>query len=88
MSTFKQWTIREGFFMKKHIQNALSRANSAMRRILGDLSSKQGAGLLEYAIIGLLAVVLGAVFLTGFRDLFTNVIIPQITTQITNLFAP
>jgi hypothetical protein len=76
--------------MKNHVKQLLeataSRTKESGSRILAKLMSKRGAGVLEYAVIALVGVVLGGAILVGFDSLFKTTILPRIADMITTLF--
>ena len=56
-------------------------------RIHNALSNERGDFYISDGVKIIIAVVLGALLLAALTNIFTNTVIPRITTEITNLFS-
>ena len=56
------------------------------KRITTVLMNKKGSGYVDQAVVILIAVVLGALLLAGLYALFGDVVLPEITRRIQEMF--
>lgn len=56
------------------------------RRMKVILRNKKGSGYVDQAVVILIAVVLGALLLAGLYALFGDVVLPEITRRIQEMF--
>ena len=56
------------------------------KRITTVLRNKKGSGYVDQAVVILIAVVLGALLLAGLYALFGDVVLPEITRRIQEMF--
>lgn len=56
------------------------------KRITAVLMNKKGSGYVDQAVVILIAVVLGALLLAGLYALFGDVVLPEITRRIQEMF--
>ena len=61
--------------------------NSACARVAVAVSNNKAEGYVDSGVKILIAVVIGALLLTGLYALFNTTIMPTVTEKITNLFS-
>ena len=61
--------------------------NSACARVAVAVSNHKAEGYVDSGVKILIAVVIGALLLTGLYTLFNTTIMPTVTEKITNLFS-
>ena len=72
--------------MKKFIANIREKFNSVAARTVVAVSNQKAEGYVDSGVKILIAVVIGALLLTGLYALFNTTIMPTVTEKITNLF--
>ena len=72
--------------MKKFIANIREKFNSVAARTVVAVSNRKAEGYVDSGVKILIAVVIGALLLTGLYALFNTTIMPTVTEKITNLF--
>ena len=72
--------------MKKIINSITNKLNSIAVRTQTAISNTRGEGYVDSGVKILIAVVIGALLLTGLYTLFDDTIMPTVTTKIQNLF--
>ena len=72
--------------MKKFIVNIREKFNSVAARTVVAVSNQKAEGYVDSGVKILIAVVIGALLLTGLYALFNTTIMPTVTEKITNLF--
>ena len=73
--------------MKKIFHGDKSSYREVIRkRITTVLRNKKGSGYVDQAVVILIAVVLGALLLAGLYALFGDVVLPEITRRIQEMF--
>ena len=73
--------------MKKFIANIREKFNSVAARTVVAVSNQKAEGYVDSGVKILIAVVIGALLLTGLYALFNTTIMPTVTEKITNLFS-
>ena len=72
--------------MKKFFNSITNKLNSIAVRTQTAISNTRGEGYVDSGVKILIAVVIGALLLTGLYTLFEDTIMPTVTTKIQNLF--
>ena len=72
--------------MKKFIANIRNKFQSAAARTVVAVSNIKAEGYVDSGVKILIAVVIGALLLTGLYALFNNTIMPTVEDKITDLF--
>ena len=72
--------------MKKFIANIREKFNSVAARTVVAVSNVKAEGYVDSGVKILIAVVIGALLLTGLYALFNTTIMPSVTTKIQELF--
>ena len=72
--------------MKKLINKINSKATELAIRTKTALASKSGEGYIDTAVKIIIGVVVGALILGGLYALFNNVVIPNLNTEIGDMF--
>jgi hypothetical protein len=72
--------------MKKIINSITNKLNSLAVRTQTAIANTRGEGYVDSGVKILIAVVIGALLLTGLYTLFEDTIMPTVTTKIQNLF--
>ena len=72
--------------MKKFIANIREKFNSVAARTAVAVSNIKAEGYVDSGVKILIAVVIGALLLTGLYALFNTTIMPSVTTKIQELF--
>ena len=72
--------------MKKIINSITNKFNSIAVRTQTAIANTRGEGYVDSGVKILIAVVIGALLLTGLYTLFEDTIMPTVTTKIQNLF--
>jgi hypothetical protein len=72
--------------MKKIINSITNKINSIAVRTQTAITNTRGEGYVDSGVKILIAVVIGALLLTGLYTLFDDTIMPTVTTKIQNLF--
>jgi hypothetical protein len=72
--------------MKKFFNSITNKLNSIAVRTHTAISNTRGEGYVDSGVKILIAVVIGALLLTGLYTLFDDTIMPTVTTKIQNLF--
>lgn len=72
--------------MKNFIVKAKNKVNSLVVRTQMAITNPTGEGFVDSGVKILIAVVIGALLLTGLYTLFKTNILPTLTTKITSLF--
>ena len=72
--------------MKKIINTITNKFNSLAVRTQTAIANTRGEGYVDSGVKILIAVVIGALLLTGLYTLFEDTIMPTVTTKIQNLF--
>ena len=72
--------------MKKIINSITNKFNSLAVRTQTAITNTRGEGYVDSGVKILIAVVIGALLLTGLYTLFEDTIMPTVTTKIQNLF--
>ena len=72
--------------MKKLMKRANQYMSKQAIKMQSALSNNKGEGYIDTAIKILIAVVLGALLLTGLYALFGNVVMPTLTKRIQEMF--
>ena len=72
--------------MKKFFNSITNKLNSIAVRTQTAISNTRGEGYVDSGVKILIAVVIGALLLTGLYTLFDDTIMPTVTTKIQNLF--
>ena len=72
--------------MKKFIANIREKFNSVAARAAVAVSNVKAEGYVDSGVKILIAVVIGALLLSGLYTLFDDTIMPTVTTKIQNLF--
>ena len=73
--------------MKKFIANIREKFNSVAARTVVAVSNQKAEGYVDSGVKILIAVVIGALLLTGLYALFNTTIMPTVTEKITDLFS-
>ena len=72
--------------MKKFFNSISNKFNSIVTRTQTAIANTRGEGYVDSGVKILIAVVIGALLLTGLYTLFDDTIMPTVTTKIQNLF--
>ena len=72
--------------MKKFFNTISNKFNSIAVSAKTAISNTRGEGYVDSGVKILIAVVIGALLLTGLYTLFDDTIMPTVTTKIQNLF--
>ena len=72
--------------MKKIINSITNKFNALAVRTQTAIANTHGEGYVDSGVKILIAVVIGALLLTGLYTLFDDTILPTVTTKIQNLF--
>ena len=72
--------------MKKIINSITNKFNSMVVRTQTAIANTRGEGYVDSGVKILIAVVIGALLLTGLYALFNTTIMPTVTSKITELF--
>ena len=72
--------------MKKFFNSITNKLKSLAVRTQTAISNTRGEGYVDSGVKILIAVVIGALLLTGLYTLFDDTIMPTVTTKIQNLF--
>ena len=72
--------------MKKIINSITNKFNALAVRTQSAIANTRGEGYVDSGVKILIAVVIGALLLTGLYTLFDDTIMPTVTTKIQNLF--
>ena len=72
--------------MKKIISNIRNKFNSLITRAVVAVSNVKAEGYVDSGVKILIAVVIGALLLSGLYGLFANVIMPEVEGNIMDLF--
>ena len=72
--------------MKKFIANIREKFNSVAARTVVAVSNQKAEGYVDSGVKILIAVVIGALLLTGLYALFNTTIMPSVTTKVQELF--
>ena len=72
--------------MKKIINSITNKFNALAVRTQSAIANTRGEGYVDSGVKILIAVVIGALLLSGLYTLFDDTIMPTVTTKIQNLF--
>ena len=72
--------------MKKIISSIKNKVNTIVVRTQTAIANTRGEGYVDSGVKILIAVVIGALLLTGLYALFNTTIMPTVTTKIQGLF--
>ena len=72
--------------MKKFFNSIKNKVNSIAVRTQTAIANTRGEGYVDSGVKILIAVVIGALLLSGLYALFNSTIMPTVTTKIQNLF--
>ena len=72
--------------MKKIINSITNKFNALAVRTQTAIANTRGEGYVDSGVKILIAVVIGALLITGLYTLFDDTIMPTVTTKIQNLF--
>ena len=72
--------------MKKFFNSITNKINSIAVSAKTAIANTRGEGYVDSGVKILIAVVIGALLLTGLYTLFEDTIMPTVTTKIQNLF--
>ena len=72
--------------MKKFFNSISNKFNSIVTRTQTAISNTRGEGYVDSGVKILIAVVIGALLLSGLYALFNTTIMPTVTSKITELF--
>ena len=72
--------------MKKFLNSITKKLNSLAVSIQTAIANTRGEGYVDSGVKILIAVVIGALLLSGLYALFNTTIMPTVTTKITDLF--
>jgi hypothetical protein len=72
--------------MKKFFNSITNKLNSIAVSAQTAITNTRGEGYVDSGVKILIAVVIGALLLTGLYTLFDDTIMPTVTTKIQNLF--
>ena len=72
--------------MKKFFNSISNKFNSIVTRTQTAIANTRGEGYVDSGVKILIAVVIGALLLSGLYTLFDDTIMPTVTTKIQNLF--
>ena len=72
--------------MKKFLNSITNKINALAVRTQTAIANTRGEGYVDSGVKILIAVVIGALLLSGLYTLFDDTIMPTVTTKIQNLF--
>ena len=72
--------------MKKFFNSISNKLNSIVTRTQTAIANSRGEGYVDSGVKILIAVVIGALLLSGLYALFNTTIMPTVTSKITELF--
>lgn len=72
--------------MKKMMSSIRNKVAHIGAKTVSVIKSKSGEGYIDTAIVILIAVVLGALLLAGLYALFGDVVLPELTRRIQEMF--
>ena len=72
--------------MKKFFGKVMQKANEAKARVQEVVTSVKAEGYVDTGVKIIIAVVIGGVILAGLYTLFNGTIIPNLNTEIGNMF--
>lgn len=72
--------------MKKFFNNIKNKVNQMVVNAQATIESKKAEGYVDTGVKIIIAVVIGGVLLAGLYTLFNGTIIPNLTTEIGNMF--
>ena len=72
--------------MKKFFNSISNKLNSIVTRTQTAIANTRAEGYVDSGVKILIAVVIGALLLSGLYALFNNTIMPTVTSKITDLF--
>lgn len=72
--------------MKNKLNYIKEKATMLHTKTIAVLRNKRGEGYIDTAIVILIAVVLGALLLAGLYALFGDVVLPELTRRIQEMF--
>ena len=72
--------------MKKFFNSITNKFNSIVTRTQTAIANTRGEGYVDSGVKILIAVVIGALLLSGLYALFNTTIMPTVTSKITELF--
>ena len=72
--------------MKKFFNSISNKFNSIVTRTQTAIANSRGEGYVDSGVKILIAVVIGALLLSGLYALFNTTIMPTVTSKITELF--
>lgn len=72
--------------MKKKMNSIKTKAMKLCARTSSILTDNRGEGYIDTAIVILISVVLGALLLAGLYALFGDVVLPELTRRIQEMF--
>ena len=73
--------------MKKFFGKVMQKANEAKARVQEAVTSVKAEGYVDTGVKIIIAVVIGGVILAGLYTLFNGTIIPNLETEIGNMFS-
>ena len=73
--------------MKKFFGKVMQKANEAKARVQEVVTSVKAEGYVDTGVKIIIAVVIGGVILAGLYTLFNGTIIPNLNTEIGNMFS-
>ncbi|WP_320998630.1 MULTISPECIES: DUF6133 family protein [Lachnospiraceae] len=72
--------------MKEKMNSIKTKAIKLYVRTSGILANNRGEGYIDMAVVILISVVLGALLLAGLYALFGDVVLPELTRRIQEMF--
>ena len=72
--------------MKEKMNSIKTKAIKLYVRTSGILANNRGEGYIDMAVVILISVVLGALLLAGLSALFGDVVLPELTRRIQEMF--
>ena len=72
--------------MKEKMNSIKTKAIKLYVRTSGILANNRGEGYIDMAVVILISVVLGALLLAGLYALFGDVVLPELTSRINEMF--
>lgn len=72
--------------MKEKMNSIKTKAIKLYVRTSGILANNRGEGYIDMAVVILISVVLGALRLAGLYALFGDVVLPELTSRINEMF--
>ena len=72
--------------IKSVFNKAQSKANSLVIKAKSAIENKSGEGYIDTAVKIIIGVVIGSLILVGLYALFNNVVIPNLNTEIGDMF--